>query len=189
MSDKMIKYASTEIPGLLLLQPQQHRDERGVFLETYRKERFAGLGVAAEFVQDNLVHSLKNVFRGLHLQFRPYEQAKLITIIEGGILDVVLDLRKDSLTYLQTELIYMHADKHEQLYIPVGFAHGYYVLSETAVVSYKVSKPYAPQYQGGVNWQSPELKLSDVIKNPLLSEQDSNLPFLNKILNNPNFSF
>lgn len=189
MREDNIKKVPTSIPGLVLLQPQLHRDKRGIFLESYRKEKYKALGIECEFVQDNLVHSVKNVFRGLHLQFIPYEQAKLITIIQGEILDVVLDLRKNSPAFLKTEVIEMKADKHEQLFIPAGFAHGYYVLSETAVISYKVSKPYAPQDQGGINWQSPELKLGNFIKAPLLSEQDLKLPLLKEILNNSKFLF
>lgn len=189
MNKGQIKTVLTSTPGLLLLRPQLHGDERGIFLETYRREAYRELGIDNEFVQDNLVHSAKKVFRGLHLQFAPFEQAKLITIIQGEILDIVLDLRKGSPAYLRTETVRMKADKHEQLFIPAGFAHGYYVLSENAVISYKVSNPYAPLQQGGINWRSPELELEKLIKNPLLSEQDRNLPYLEEILNNPKFLF
>jgi dTDP-4-dehydrorhamnose 3,5-epimerase len=177
-----MKIIDTSIPDIIHLQTEVHRDPRGQFMETYREEPYAVLGMREKFVQDNLVRSVKCVFRGLHFQLPPFEQAKLITMISGEILDVALDLRKDSETYLKTELINLSADDHDQLYIPAGFAHGYYVLSKEAIISYKVTKPYAPGHQGGIRWDSPEVGLREMIKDPLLSEQDKHLPFLNDLL-------
>lgn len=172
----------TDISGVLLIKPKIYKDLRGDFRETYRESRYQDAGIDCKFVQDNLVHSVKNVFRGLHFQLPPHEQAKLITMLKGEILDVIVDLRKDSDTYLQQLNIPLSAENGEQLFIPEGFAHGYYVLSEEAIISYKVSAPYAPEYQGGVRWDDPEFKLTDLIKNPLLSEQDKALPRLKELL-------
>lgn len=189
MSDSEIKIVPTPISGLLRLRPVLHADKRGLFWESYRNSRYAELGIKEQFVQDNLVHSVKNVFRGLHFQRPPYAQAKLISMIAGEILDVVLDLRSDSESYLKTAMVPLHADKHEQLYIPAGFAHAYYVLSEQATISYKVSQPYAPDYQSGIRWDSPELQLREYIRDPLLSEQDQHLPVLSHILSEYKFLF
>jgi dTDP-4-dehydrorhamnose 3,5-epimerase len=189
MNKQALTVRPAGIPDVLLLQPAQHKDARGVFLETYRKAHYQAHGIETDFVQDNLVRSVKNVFRGLHFQLKPFEQAKLITMIEGEILDVVLDLRQQSPYFLQSALVTMHAQRHEQLYIPAGFAHGYYVLSDTALISYKVSKPYAPQHQAGISWSSPELELSTVMNDPLLSGQDKSLPLLEKIIHDPRFLF
>ena len=177
-----MKIIETCIPDIIHLRPDVYRDKRGLFVETFRDERYATFGIHGPFVQDNLVHSHKNVFRGLHFQLPPYEQAKLITMIHGEILDVALDLRKDSKTYLKAELIKISAEDHDQLFIPAGFAHGYYVLSEQSIISYKVSNAYAPDHQGGIHWNSPEVGLREMIKDPLLSEQDKHLPFLNDLL-------
>ncbi|MDD3716823.1 MAG: dTDP-4-dehydrorhamnose 3,5-epimerase [Candidatus Marinimicrobia bacterium] len=189
MSESGIQILPTPISGLLVLRPVLHEDTRGMFLESYRDSRYAELGINDRFVQDNLVHSVKNVFRGLHFQRPPYAQAKLISMIAGEILDVVLDLRRDSQSYLKTALLPLHAEKHEQLYIPAGFAHGYYVLSDKATISYKVSQPYAPDHQSGIHWDSPELKLREHIHDPLLSEQDRRLPELRQILSEYKFLF
>lgn len=172
----------TDIAGVVLIRPKVFKDLRGDFMETYREERYRDAGIVQTFVQDNLVHSVKNVFRGLHFQLPPYEQAKLITMIRGKILDVVLDLRKDSKTYLKLIAVELSAEDHEQLFIPEGMAHGYYVLSEDACISYKVSAPYAPDHQSGIRWDDPRLALQELIKDPLLSEQDKLLPLLKEIL-------
>ena len=177
-----MKLIKTILPDIIHLRTDVHSDRRGQFTETYRKERYADMGIKDIFVQDNLVRSVKHVFRGLHFQLPPFEQAKLITVISGQILDVALDLRKDSQTYLKTELINLSAEDHDQLYIPAGFAHGYYVTSQEALISYKVSSPYTPDHQGGVRWDSPEMGLIEVLREPILSEQDKYLPFLNDLL-------
>ena len=177
-----MKVIKTDIEGILLIRPKVFKDLRGDFRETFREERYRDAGISCKFVQDNQVHSVKNVFRGLHFQLPPYAQAKLITVIKGEIIDVVVDLRIDSKTYMKQLNIPLSADKGEQLFIPEGFAHGYFVLSDEACISYKVSAPYAPEHQAGIRWDDPELGLTEIIKNPLLSEQDRALPLLNEIL-------
>ncbi len=177
----------TEITDILLIRPKVFTDLRGDFRETYHEDRYRKAGVICSFVQDNLVHSKKNVFRGLHFQFPPYQQSKLITMITGEILDIAIDLRKDSKTYLQQLKIKLSAENEDQLFIPAGFAHGYHVLSDTACISYKVSLPYAPDHQGGIRWDDPELKLTEMIDQPILSNQDKGLPLLKEVLNKHNF--
>jgi len=177
----------TEIADVLLIRPKVFTDLRGNFRETYNEERYRKAGVNCSFVQDNLVHSKQNVFRGLHFQLPPYQQAKLISMVHGEILDIIVDLRKKSKTYLQQIRIKMNAENEDQLFIPPGFAHGYHVLSNDACISYKVSVPYAPDHQGGIRWDDPELKLTDIINRPILSDQDKDLPWLKDVLNNYNF--
>lgn len=172
----------TAIPDVVLIKPEVYVDARGSFRETYREERYQDAGISCKFVQDNLVHSKKNVLRGLHFQLPPFEQAKLITMIRGEILDIVIDLRKGSDTYLKQLNIPLSAEKGEQLFIPAGFAHGYYVRSESASISYKVSAPYSPGHQSGIRWNDPHFDLKNIIKNPLLSQQDINLPLLKEVL-------
>ncbi|MFA6617808.1 MAG: dTDP-4-dehydrorhamnose 3,5-epimerase [Candidatus Neomarinimicrobiota bacterium] len=173
-----MKITQTNIKDILLITPKIFSDARGDFRETYQEKRYKSLGINCSFVQDNVVHSKQGVFRGLHFQSPPYEQAKLITVITGKILDIALDIRPDSPTYLKQ--VQVELKENEQVFIPVGFAHAYYVLSDQATISYKVSAPYAPEYQSGIRWDEPKLKLSEIIKDPILSVQDSNLPYLKK---------
>ncbi|MEA2078177.1 MAG: dTDP-4-dehydrorhamnose 3,5-epimerase [Candidatus Marinimicrobia bacterium] len=177
----------TDIPDVIQLRPKVFSDLRGNFRETFRDTRLAEAGIDVKFVQDNLVHSKKNVFRGLHFQTSPYEQAKLITLISGEILDFVLDLRRDSETFLKLIQIRLSAENEDQLFIPEGLAHGYYVLSKESCISYKVSAPYAPEHQAGIHWDDQSLNLGELVKNPILSEQDKALPTLNEILSKYEF--
>ena len=176
-----MKITETNIKDVLLITPKVFKDDRGDFRETYEKERYKAHGIDCEFIQDNLVFSQKNVFRGLHLQSSPYEQAKLITVISGVILDIALDLRKNSPSFLQQVQIELH--ENDQLFIPAGFAHAYYVLSDQTMISYKVSAPYAPDHQTGILWSDPALGLNAIIKDPILSKKDANLLTLNEIIN------
>jgi dTDP-4-dehydrorhamnose 3,5-epimerase len=176
-----MKITETNIKDVFLITPKVFKDDRGDFRETYEKERYKAIGIDCDFIQDNLVFSKKNVFRGLHLQSAPYEQAKLITVIRGTILDIALDLRKNSPSYLQQVQIELH--EHDQLFIPTGFAHAYYVLSDQAIISYKVSSPYAPDHQTGILWNDPSLGLKSIIKDPIISKKDANLLTLNEIIN------
>ncbi|MCK4530520.1 MAG: dTDP-4-dehydrorhamnose 3,5-epimerase [Candidatus Marinimicrobia bacterium] len=177
-----MKIIKTAIADVILIRPEVFTDQRGDFRETYRDTRYKEAGIDCDFVQDNLVHSKKYAFRGMHFQIPPFEQAKLITMIKGEIIDFVTDLRKDSKTYLKTINIKMSAKDEDQLFIPTGFAHGYYVLSNEACVSYKVSSPYASDHQGGIRWNDPKLGLNELIKIPVLSEQDKALPTLDEVL-------
>ena len=177
-----MKIIKTEIADVILIRPEVFADQRGDFRETYQDKRYKEAGIECDFVQDNLVHSKQNVFRGMHFQTPPFEQAKLITMIKGEIIDFITDLRKDSKTYLKTIKVKMSAKDEDQLFIPTGFAHGYYVLSNDACVSYKVSTPYAPDHQNGIRWNDPQLGLCELLKKPVLSEQDKALLTLDEIL-------
>ncbi len=173
-----MKIIKTNIPEVIHILPDVYSDDRGSFMEIYQLERYKNTGINVNFVQDNVVFSRKHVFRGLHYQRPPYEQAKLITVISGKIIDIAIDIRQDSPTYM--EHIRVTLNKNEQIFIPTGFAHAYYVLSDDAVISYKVSAPYAPDHQTGIRWDDPKLNLKDIIQDPILSDQDKNLPLLIK---------
>ena len=176
----------TPIEGLLVIEPQVFRDARGWFIETYQEERYRAAGVEARFVQDNQSCSSYGVVRGLHFQRPPFTQAKLVSCTHGRVLDVAVDLRKDSPTYGQHFAVELNEDNHRQFYIPKGFAHGFSVLSNTAVFSYKCDELYHPEADGGIllsdpalmiDWQIPEVER-------ILSEKDKHHPLLRE-LDNP----
>lgn len=144
------------IDGLFIIEPEVRRDERGYFIETYNENDFKEIGIDCTFVQDNQSMSPKGVLRGLHYQFA-HPQAKLVRAFSGEVLDVVVDLRADSPTFGQSFSVCLSADNHKQLFIPKGFAHGYLVLSETAVFCYKCGDFYAPEDQYGIRWDDPAL--------------------------------
>ena len=173
------KFAETKIKDLYIIEPTVFNDERGYFMESYNEQNFkdAGLNINLKFVQDNESISKKGVLRGLHFQ-EQYSQDKLVRVIKGKIFDVAVDLRKDSPTYLQWEGIVLSSQNKKQFYIPKGFAHGFLVLSDVAIFSYKCTEYYHPEYEKGiiyndptigVNW--PLIDISDII----LSEKDKKL--------------
>ena len=165
--------------GCWILQPKIFADARGHFSETFQLEDFEALtGIRPDFIQDNEVFSHQNVVRGLHFQEAPYAQAKLIRVVQGCIYDVVLDLRKDSPDYGNWFGLELSADNQQQLYVPKGFAHGYSVQSETALVHYKVDAPYVPAAEKGVRFDDPALGIDWGVKNPLVSDKDRQLPLL-----------
>lgn len=177
---------TTPINGLLVIEPKVFRDARGYFVETYNEERYRAAGVDATFVQDNQSCSSYGVVRGLHFQRPPYTQAKLVSCAVGRVLDVAVDLRKGSPTFGQWYAVELDAESHRQFYIPRGFAHGFSVLSEVAVFTYKCDNLYHPEADGGlllsdpdlaIDWQVPENKR-------ILSEKDQKHPLL-RDLDNP----
>jgi dTDP-4-dehydrorhamnose 3,5-epimerase len=182
-----MKVQPLALPGALLIQLPRWQDDRGFFVETFRV-RWAGEINLPAFVQDNLSFSQRGILRGLHFQRPPAAQAKLITVIQGTIQDVIVDLRPNSPTYKQWLSVTLSSEMEEWqwLYVPEGFAHGFLVLSETAHVWYRCSAYYAPTSDAGVRWNDPELgiawRLED--RNPILSQKDSQLPLL-KDLDNP----
>ena len=175
----------TTIDGLVILNPDIFEDKRGFFMETYNKKNITRLLGDINFVQDNESKSSKGVLRGLHFQEPPFSQAKLIRCLEGEILDVALDLRKESKTYGQFESTLLSDKNKNIVFIPRGFAHGYVVLSELAIVSYKVDNYYNPNYEKGVLWNDSDLNIDWKIKadEVILSEKDKNLSPLAKIIN------
>lgn len=162
---------TTPLEGLLLLEPKVFSDERGFFLETFREESLRRVGVDVRFVQENHSRSVRSTVRGLHYQTHP-GQAKLVRVGRGSIWDVAVDIRPDSRTFGQWHAVELDDQSHHQLFIPVGFAHGFCVLSEVADVLYKVSQYYDPAAEAGVRWNDPELDISWPVDAPILSHRD-----------------
>ena len=175
----------TKIDGLVLLQPTIFNDHRGFFMESFHKKNINNLIGDINFVQDNESESSRGVLRGLHFQKPPYAQAKLVRCLKGSVLDVALDLRKDSITYGHFETTLLSQENKNQLFIPKGFAHGFIVLSETAIFSYKIDNYYNPDSESGVLWNDPDLHIDWKInkKEIIVSEKDKSLPTFNNITN------
>ncbi|WP_179318046.1 dTDP-4-dehydrorhamnose 3,5-epimerase [Winogradskyella helgolandensis] len=149
----------TGIKDLVILQPKVFKDDRGYFMEAYKEAWFKEQFPDIHFVQDNESKSEYGVLRGLHFQNPPYSQTKLVRVIQGEVLDVAVDLRKDSPTYGQHESIVLSAENKTQFLVPQGFAHGFIVLSETAIFSYKVDNPYSPKHDAGLLWNDTDLAI------------------------------
>jgi dTDP-4-dehydrorhamnose 3,5-epimerase len=160
-----------ELNGLKLVRPQLFGDERGFFLETYSAPRYHAAGIDALFVQDNHSLSVKGTLRGLHYQSSP-GQAKLMRVSRGRIWDVAVDIRPESKTFGRWQAMELDDEKREQLFIPVGFAHGFCVLSDVAEVQYKVSTPYDAKTECAISYADPELNVAWPIDNPVLSARD-----------------
>lgn len=170
-----MKLSDTAIPEVKILIPDIHTDNRGFFLESFNQAIFEHLiGRKAQFVQDNHSMSRQGVLRGLHYQEEPMAQAKLIRVIAGEIYDVAVDIRPASKTYRQWTSNRLSSQNHHQLWIPEGFAHGFYVISETAEVEYKTTNFYSPQHEKCIAWNSPELAIQwPIFGKPLLSMKDA----------------
>ncbi len=177
------KFTRLEIPEVILIEAQAFGDERGFFMETFKESVFVANGIDS-FVQDNYSRSLKGVLRGLHFQSNPKPQAKLVWVIRGKIFDVAVDIRKGSPTYCKWVGEILSESNHKMLYVPVGFAHGFCVLSREADVVYKVSEEYAPEYDRGIIWNDPEIGIRWPVEKPLLSKKDASLPRLKEVENN-----
>jgi len=167
----------TKLDGVVLVEPQVFGDERGFFVETFSRDAWRELGIDAEFVQHNHSRSVKNTLRGIHFQTEP-GQAKLVRCVRGEILDVAVDLRRDSPTYGQWEGYVLNDTNHRQLFVPVGFGHGFAVLSDVADVAYQVSSYYDPATESGIAWDDPDVGVDWQVDDPLLSERDKNAPRL-----------
>ena len=164
-----------EIDGPVLIKPTVIYDERGFFMESYTKDEYERIGIKDEFVQDNHSLSIKNTLRGLHFQIEPYAQSKLVRCIAGSILDVAVDIRKDSKTFGKHVKAVLSSEDKKMFYIPKGFAHGFLVLSDVAEVIYKVDDFFNRDYDSGVIWNDPELGIDWPVVNPILSEKDRRL--------------
>jgi dTDP-4-dehydrorhamnose 3,5-epimerase len=167
----------TKLDGVVLIEPVVHGDERGFMLESYSREAWAELGVEVEFVQHNHSRSSQGTLRGIHFQTEP-GQAKLVRCARGEILDVAVDLRRDSPTYGQWEAHVLDDERHHQLFVPVGFGHGFAVLSDIADVAYQVSSYYDPATESGIAWDDPDIGVDWQVTEPLLSERDKSAPTL-----------
>ena len=165
-------FIETPIKGLYVIEVKKYGDNRGYFMETYQKENFDKAGLVFNFIQDNQSKSKKGVLRGLHYQ-KKFSQTKLVRVIEGEVYDVAVDLRKDSPTFGKYFGVVLSAEKGNQFLIPKGFAHGFYVLSETATFVYKVDEFYHPEDEGGFMWNDPEVGVKWPLDGePVLSEKD-----------------
>ena len=167
-----MKIIETPLKGLLIIEPQIFKDERGYFYESYNQEKFLKVGVRDVFVQDNQSLSQKNVVRGLHFQHPPYAQAKLVRVIKGSVYDVVVDIRKDSPTYGQSFGIELTEENFLMLYVPIGFAHGFATLQDNTIFAYKCSAFYNKASEDTILWNDPTLNIDWKVQSPILSEKD-----------------
>jgi len=175
-------FAPCPIPGLFEIQPKVFGDSRGNFFECYSQRDFEAAGITARFVQDNQSRSVKGVLRGLHFQ-KTHPQGKLVRAIEGEVFDVAVDLRRASPTRGKWHAVVLSGEKQNQFYIPEGFAHGFLVLSDTAVFAYKCTDFYYPDDEGGVIWNDPAIGIQwrNLNMDYILSDKDKNLPPLSEL--------
>lgn len=176
-----MKRIETEIPGVLILEPKVFGDQRGFFMETWQRRRYAELGLSVDLVQDNLASSARGVLRGLHAQY-PHPQGKLVQVLRGEVFDVAVDIRHGSPWRGRWVGAILSGENRRQLWIPPGFAHGYYVLSDEALFGYKCSDYYHPETELGVRWDDPDIAIDWPLDGPpQLSEKDLNAPRLAEI--------
>jgi len=176
-----MKRVETDLPGVMIIRPEIHEDERGFFVETYTRRAFDELGIACTFQQDNFVFSGSNVLRGLHYQVGR-QQAKLVRVASGEIFDVAVDVRRGSPTFGKWTGVRLSAQNQVMLFVPQGFAHGYCVLSESASVAYKCSDYYAADCERGIAWNDPDIGIAWPLVNPdpVISEKDAGLKLLSE---------
>ena len=178
-----MEFIQTKISDVILVKPKLIVDHRSFFMESYHIDKFKTGGIQCTFVQDNHAESVKNTLRGLHFQVN-FPQEKLLSCLKGKVFDVAVDIRKDSSTYGQWAGEILSDKNMHQLYIPAGFAHGYYVMSETAEIAYKCSEVYHPEDELGLRWNDPDIAIEWPALNPILSNKDAILPFLADIIFN-----
>lgn len=171
-----MQITKTPIEGLLIIEPKVWRDNRGYFYESYNAKLFAEAGINVNFVQDNQSFSQKGALRGLHAQAQPFEQGKLVRVLQGAVMDVAVDIRKDSPTYGQHFDIELSEENHKQLWVPAGFLHGFLTLEDQTIFTYKVSNYYDKNSEIGVMWNDPDLNIQwskDIPESEfLLSDKD-----------------
>ncbi len=175
-----MKFQPTAIADVILITPVIYPDNRGYFFEAYHQDLFSKNGIVTPFVQDNQSFSTQGTLRGLHYQIAPKAQAKLIRVLEGEIIDVAVDIRPQSPTYRQSVSIPLSAKDHTMLYIPAGFAHGFFVTSPTATIVYKCSEFYSPEHECSIRWNDPTLAINWSLgtTEPIVSAKDQIAPFL-----------
>lgn len=175
-----MEYKKTDIEGVYIIEPRVFTDSRGYFFEAWKKEDFEAHVGKVDFVQDNESKSSYGVLRGLHYQKGEYSQAKLVRVIKGRVLDVAVDIRRSSPTFGKYVMVELSEDNKRQFFIPRGFAHGFLVLSEEAIFTYKVDNKYAPQADAGIRWNDPDINIQWPIHpdEVLTSEKDLKQPFL-----------
>ena len=176
----MMEVTKTAIEGVLLLKPRVFGDARGFFFETWQAERHAAAGVPGPFVQDNLSSSAHGILRGLHVQ-HPHAQGKLVSVIEGEVFDVAVDIRRDSPTFGRHVSAVLSGKNHHQLYVPPGFAHGFCVTSDHAIFAYKCTDFYHPECEFSIVWNDPDIAISWPLNDPQLSDKDRDAPRLRDV--------
>ena len=172
------RFQRLDIPDVILIEPRTFEDQRGFFMETYKRSDFAANGITGEFVQSNYSHSVRGTLRGLHCQKPPRAQGKLVMALRGEVFDVAVDIRQGSPTYGQWVSTILSDENFHMLYIPVGFVHGFCVLSEEADFVYLVTAEYAPELDSGILWNDPAIGIQWPIAEPMLSSKDAQLPLL-----------
>lgn len=175
-----MEVTNLRLEGLKLIKPKVFRDNRGFFLESFQRSEYEKFGIEEPFQQDNHSFSKKDCIRGMHFQSYP-GQAKLIRVAVGQIFDVAVDIRPESPTFGQWEGVLLDDQNHWQLYIPVGFAHGFCVLSQEAHVMYKVSNPYDAKYEKGFRWDDPDINIAWPTSSPVVSERDQTSPYFKEL--------
>lgn len=175
-----MKISETRIPAVKIIEPRVFEDDRGYFFEAYRKATLSNAGIEEEFIQDNVSKSYKNAIRGLHYQIEN-PQAKLVQCVKGSILDVAVDLRQNSPSFGNYVAIKLSDVSKRMLYIPQGFAHGFSVLSDEAIVTYKCSDYYNAEGERGIRWDDPLIRVNWDVSRPILSEKDRKLPLFSSI--------
>jgi dTDP-4-dehydrorhamnose 3,5-epimerase len=181
-----MKIIETGFEGLYIIKPKIFNDSRGYFFESFKQDNFREAGIEFNPLQDNESKSVKGVIRGLHYQLKPFDQAKLIRVVTGKIFDVAVDLRRKSETYSKWYGVELDSENKTQFFIPRGFAHGFSVLSEIAVIQYKCDNTYSPQYERGISLNDPELKIDWKIESPMriISDKDLKHPRFREAENN-----
>jgi len=181
-----MKITAGPLSGLLILEPNVFKDERGYFYEVFQAKRYAEMGMPP-FVQDNFSHSTRNIIRGLHFQ-KPHPQGKLVYVTQGHVFDVAVDIRKSSATFGKWFGIHLSDENHIQLYIPPGFAHGFCTLSDEANFNYKCTEYYFPESETGIAYNDKQLNIAWPVENPILSDKDKKLPCLHECENDRLFA-
>ncbi|MCB0685526.1 MAG: dTDP-4-dehydrorhamnose 3,5-epimerase [Saprospiraceae bacterium] len=177
-----MNFQETDIKGLVIIEPDIWKDNRGYFYETFQQQRYVDSGIRCNFVQDNEAFSGKGVLRGLHYQLPPFGQAKLVRIIHGSVIDVAVDIRPESPTYGQYHAVLLSGENKKQFFIPQGFAHGYVCLSDEVIFSYKCSSFYSKEHEGGIRFDDPQLNIDWQLpaEQLIVSDRDLGLPSFGK---------
>ncbi len=176
-----MKFLPTDLPGVILVEPDVHRDERGFLLESYQLRKYREGGIEADFVQDNHSGSMRGTLRGLHAQLAPHAQGKLVRVISGEVYDVAVDIRRGSPTFGRYTAAILSSENHRQLYIPPFFAHGFCVTSSRAEFEYKCTAFYDPSSEIAIAWNDPEVGIPWPMSDPTLSERDRNAKRLDEL--------
>lgn len=173
-----MEFIETSIAGLLIVEPKVWKDDRGYFFESFNKKTFAEAGITADFVQDNQSFSQRGTLRGLHGQANPYAQGKLVRVTQGRVIDVAVDIRKDSPTYGQSLSVELSAENFKMFWVPPGFLHGFATLEDNTIFTYKVTNLYNKESEIGLRWNDPKLNIDWGLKDEevILSEKDKILP-------------